>query len=184
MSRKKKYSLNYLLNLILLLKITVSTVCIASTIDFIACSSFTVTFLVVFQYIFHWLHTHHNQKSPLPQCIIIFIGGMQFNCFRNWQHEFYVFKGQWSKGFDVRSFILVILSQVLAFDKDTDKNGEIQYSIRSGKGKTKFRIHNTTGMVYAHKGFEPGQEYELSVRIRVLQRDMLFIGAVKYISFW
>lgn len=67
----------------------------------------------------------------------------------------------------MRSIIVVISSQVLAFDKDTDKNGEIQYSIRSVKGKTKFRIHNTTGMVYAHKGFEPGKEYELSVRMKV-----------------
>lgn len=53
----------------------------------------------------------------------------------------------------------------MAFDADIGNNGELQYSIRSGKGKTKFRIHNATGMVYAHKGFEPGQEYELNVCI-------------------
>ncbi|XP_017769468.1 PREDICTED: fat-like cadherin-related tumor suppressor homolog isoform X4 [Nicrophorus vespilloides] len=54
--------------------------------------------------------------------------------------------------------------RVLAYDRDAGPNGEIQYSIKSGKGKTKFKIHNSTGMVFAQKGFEPGQEYELNVR--------------------
>ncbi|XP_065170403.1 fat-like cadherin-related tumor suppressor homolog isoform X3 [Atheta coriaria] len=54
--------------------------------------------------------------------------------------------------------------QVLAFDKDIGRNAEIQYSIKSGRGKTKFKIHNSTGMVYAHPGFHQGEEYELHVR--------------------
>lgn len=54
---------------------------------------------------------------------------------------------------------------MFAFDRDSNSNGEVQYAIRSGKGRTKFRVHNVTGMVYAHKGFEPGQEYELNVGI-------------------
>lgn len=54
--------------------------------------------------------------------------------------------------------------RVSAFDKDSGRNGQVQYSIKSGKGRTKFKIHNTTGMIYAQKGFEPGQEYELNIR--------------------
>lgn len=54
-------------------------------------------------------------------------------------------------------------TQVLAFDKDAGLNGEIRYSIKSGKGKAKFKINSLTGVVYAQKGFEPGQEYELNV---------------------
>lgn len=56
----------------------------------------------------------------------------------------------------------------MAYDKDVGVNGEIRYSIKSGKGKAKFKIHNSTGMVYAQKGFEAGQEYELNVRNRTL----------------
>ncbi|KAF5307382.1 hypothetical protein FQR65_LT07099 [Abscondita terminalis] len=54
--------------------------------------------------------------------------------------------------------------RVLAYDKDAGANGEIHYSIKSGKGKTKFKIDSATGMVYAQKGFEPGQEYELNIK--------------------
>uniref|UniRef100_A0A1Y1MVJ3 Fat-like cadherin-related tumor suppressor homolog n=1 Tax=Photinus pyralis TaxID=7054 RepID=A0A1Y1MVJ3_PHOPY len=54
--------------------------------------------------------------------------------------------------------------QVLAYDKDSGANGEIRYSIKSGKGRTKFKIDSITGVVYAQKGFEPGQEYELNVK--------------------
>ncbi|KAH0811930.1 hypothetical protein GEV33_010859 [Tenebrio molitor] len=55
--------------------------------------------------------------------------------------------------------------RVLAFDRDAGPNSEIHYSIKSGKGRSKFRIDNSTGMVYAQKGFEPGQEYELNIRV-------------------
>nr|XP_015840549.1 PREDICTED: fat-like cadherin-related tumor suppressor homolog isoform X8 [Tribolium castaneum] len=54
--------------------------------------------------------------------------------------------------------------RVLAFDRDSGPNSELHYSIKSGKGKSKFKIDNTTGMVYAQKGFEPGQEYELNIK--------------------
>ncbi|XP_063909336.1 fat-like cadherin-related tumor suppressor homolog isoform X5 [Zophobas morio] len=54
--------------------------------------------------------------------------------------------------------------RVLAYDRDAGANSEIRYSIKSGKGKSKFKIDNSTGMVYAQKGFEPGQEYELNIR--------------------
>lgn len=80
----------------------------------------------------------------------------------------------------VLSVIEAFFLQVLAFDKDEGKNAEIQYSIRAGKGKTKFRIHNTTGMVYAHKGFEPGQEYELYVCKTHICRTRAAIYIIKY----
>lgn len=52
---------------------------------------------------------------------------------------------------------------MLAYDRDEGLNALLHYSIKSGKGKSKFRIDNSTGMVYAQKGFEPGQVYELNV---------------------
>ncbi|GLV44546.1 kugelei [Carabus blaptoides fortunei] len=55
------------------------------------------------------------------------------------------------------------LFQVLAYDKDAGSNAEITYSIKTGR-KAKFKIHNTTGVIYAQKGFEPGQQYELYIR--------------------
>jgi protocadherin Fat 1/2/3 len=51
----------------------------------------------------------------------------------------------------------------LAQDEDIGKNGKIQYSIKSGKGKGKFKIHPDTGMVYSQKGFEAGQEFDMIV---------------------
>ncbi|XP_054014590.1 fat-like cadherin-related tumor suppressor homolog isoform X2 [Hylaeus anthracinus] len=56
------------------------------------------------------------------------------------------------------------LFQVLANDKDIGENGKIQYSIKGGRGKGKFKIHPTTGMVYSQRGFEAGQEYEMMIR--------------------
>ncbi|XP_011501552.1 PREDICTED: fat-like cadherin-related tumor suppressor homolog [Ceratosolen solmsi marchali] len=54
--------------------------------------------------------------------------------------------------------------RVLAQDEDIGKNGKIQYSIKSGKGKGKFKIHPDTGMVYSQKGFEAGQEFDMIIR--------------------
>ncbi|XP_044007072.1 fat-like cadherin-related tumor suppressor homolog isoform X2 [Aphidius gifuensis] len=54
--------------------------------------------------------------------------------------------------------------RVLANDKDVGENGKIEYSIKGGRGKGKFRIHPTTGMVYSMKGFDVGQEYEMMIR--------------------
>ncbi|XP_046394541.1 fat-like cadherin-related tumor suppressor homolog isoform X2 [Ischnura elegans] len=54
--------------------------------------------------------------------------------------------------------------QVLAFDQDVGQNGEITYSIKSGRGKGKFKIHPKTGVVYAQRGFQPSQEFDLLVR--------------------
>ncbi|XP_045469521.1 fat-like cadherin-related tumor suppressor homolog isoform X5 [Harmonia axyridis] len=56
------------------------------------------------------------------------------------------------------------ITRVLAYDRDEGLNALLHYSIKSGKGKSKFRIDNSTGMVYAQKGFEPGQVYELNIR--------------------
>nr|XP_022919754.1 fat-like cadherin-related tumor suppressor homolog isoform X3 [Onthophagus taurus] len=54
--------------------------------------------------------------------------------------------------------------RALAFDKDEGRNAEISYSIKSGKGRNKFKIDNSTGIVYAHKGFEVGQEYDINIK--------------------
>ncbi|XP_023289907.1 fat-like cadherin-related tumor suppressor homolog isoform X2 [Orussus abietinus] len=54
--------------------------------------------------------------------------------------------------------------RVLAYDKDIGVNGKIQYSIKGGRGKGKFKIHPDTGMVTAQRGFEAGQEYEMMIR--------------------
>ncbi|XP_060526655.1 fat-like cadherin-related tumor suppressor homolog isoform X2 [Cylas formicarius] len=54
--------------------------------------------------------------------------------------------------------------RVLAFDRDAGDNARLRYHIKSGKGRSKFKIDNSTGMVYAQKGFEPGQEYELNIK--------------------
>jgi len=53
---------------------------------------------------------------------------------------------------------------VLAIDRDFGENGRVTYSIKSGKGRAKFRIHPDTGVVYAAKTFEVGMEYDLVVR--------------------
>ncbi|KAL3276606.1 hypothetical protein HHI36_011978 [Cryptolaemus montrouzieri] len=56
------------------------------------------------------------------------------------------------------------ITRVLAYDRDEGPNAQLQYSIKSGKGRSKFRIDVSTGMVYAQKGFEPGQVYELNIK--------------------
>ncbi|XP_066592660.1 fat-like cadherin-related tumor suppressor homolog isoform X2 [Prorops nasuta] len=56
------------------------------------------------------------------------------------------------------------LFQVLANDEDIGDNGKITYSIKAGRGKGKFKIHPTTGMVYSQRSFEAGQEYEMLIR--------------------
>lgn len=59
---------------------------------------------------------------------------------------------------------------MLAFDRDVGENAKLRYHIKSGKGRSKFKIDGSTGMVYAQRGFEPGQEYELNVSfIKVLE---------------
>lgn len=54
--------------------------------------------------------------------------------------------------------------QVLAVDADAGRNGEVEYSIKSGRGKGRFRIHPQNGEVFAQRGLQVGQEYELLVR--------------------
>lgn len=54
--------------------------------------------------------------------------------------------------------------QVLAIDRDVGENGRVTYSIKSGKGKAKFRINTDTGVIYAAKQFETDAEYDIIVR--------------------
>lgn len=53
---------------------------------------------------------------------------------------------------------------MLAIDRDSGKNGNVTYSLKSGKGKAKFRIDPYTGIIYAAKTFEAEMEYDLMVR--------------------
>ncbi|KAG8319226.1 hypothetical protein J6590_096232, partial [Homalodisca vitripennis] len=54
--------------------------------------------------------------------------------------------------------------RVLATDKDTGKNADIEYSIKAGRGKGRFNIHPEKGVIYSHKMFSAGQEFDLVVR--------------------
>lgn len=53
---------------------------------------------------------------------------------------------------------------MLAIDNDIGENGRVTYSIKSGKGKAKFRVNPDTGVVYAAKSFEPDTEYDITMR--------------------
>lgn len=53
--------------------------------------------------------------------------------------------------------------QVLATDKDAGKNAEIEYSIKTGRGRGRFHIHPERGMIYSHKPLSAGQEFDLTV---------------------
>ncbi|XP_054259787.1 fat-like cadherin-related tumor suppressor homolog [Macrosteles quadrilineatus] len=56
------------------------------------------------------------------------------------------------------------LIRVLATDKDSGSNADIEYSIKTGRGKGRFHIHPEMGVIYSHKPFSVGQEFELMVR--------------------
>lgn len=56
-----------------------------------------------------------------------------------------------------------LFPQVLAFDKDEGDNGRVRYSIKSGKGKAKFRIHPDNGIVYAAKNLDQ-DSYDLTIK--------------------
>lgn len=51
----------------------------------------------------------------------------------------------------------------MAFDKDEGDNGKVRYSIKSGKGKAKFRIHPDNGIVYAAKSLDQ-DSYDLTIK--------------------
>ncbi|CAG9865049.1 unnamed protein product [Phyllotreta striolata] len=55
--------------------------------------------------------------------------------------------------------------RVLAFDRDIGQNAQLNYHIKSGKGRTKFKIDNGTGIVYAQKPLAVGEEYELNIKV-------------------
>lgn len=73
---------------------------------------------------------------------------------------------------------------MLAFDKDIGANGEVIYSIKSGKGKAKFRVDSSTGVVYGQKGFEAGQEYELSVSLHKYYCFFKFLYRIVFLNFF
>ncbi|KAK6637236.1 hypothetical protein RUM44_007650 [Polyplax serrata] len=89
-------------------------------------------------------------------------------------------------------FIFIAFLCVLAYDKDSGPNADIEYSIKSGKSKGKFKIHPKTGIVYSQKSLAPGQDYEFMVRcdsqedlsvfnstIRTLLTLISFVGKIR-----
>ncbi|XP_071532452.1 fat-like cadherin-related tumor suppressor homolog isoform X3 [Panulirus ornatus] len=57
------------------------------------------------------------------------------------------------------------LFRVFAKDADTGMNGDLDYSIKTGKGKKgRFKIHPKTGQVYTNKAFTPAKTFDLMVQ--------------------
>ncbi|MPC63276.1 hypothetical protein E2C01_057372 [Portunus trituberculatus] len=53
-------------------------------------------------------------------------------------------------------------NKVFARDADAGMNGDLDYSINSGKNKKgRFKIHPKTGQVYSNKAFPPSKTFEL-----------------------
>lgn len=51
-----------------------------------------------------------------------------------------------------------------AIDSDDGDNGRITYSIKSGKGKNKFRIDSQRGHIYIAKPLESDNEFEIHIK--------------------
>ncbi|XP_016955474.1 fat-like cadherin-related tumor suppressor homolog isoform X1 [Drosophila biarmipes] len=54
--------------------------------------------------------------------------------------------------------------QVHAIDNDSGENGRITYSIKSGKGKNKFRIDSQRGHIHIAKPLESDNEFEIHIK--------------------
>ncbi|EDW39521.1 GL11897 [Drosophila persimilis] len=54
--------------------------------------------------------------------------------------------------------------QVHAIDSDEGENGRVTYTIKSGKGKNKFRIDGSRGHIYIAKALEPDMEFEIHIK--------------------
>nr|CAD7395413.1 unnamed protein product [Timema poppensis] len=77
--------------------------------------------------------------------------------------DLFLENGTWET-FDSNTLTGDPILRVLAYDEDIGPNGDLQYSIKSGRGMGKFKIHPKTGVVYSQRGFQPGQEYDLRIR--------------------
>ncbi|KAJ8953022.1 hypothetical protein NQ318_015384 [Aromia moschata] len=65
--------------------------------------------------------------------------------------------------------------RVLAFDRDAGQNAKLRYHIKSGKGRSKFRIDNSTGIVYAQR-IRSGPRITNSTRIYLGRRGWVLVG--------
>ncbi|KAB7505675.1 Fat-like cadherin-related tumor suppressor-like protein [Armadillidium nasatum] len=54
--------------------------------------------------------------------------------------------------------------RVFARDKDVSRNADIRYSVRTRKGKSRFKIDESTGYIFCSKSLTPGQTYDLTVK--------------------
>ncbi|XP_064099968.1 fat-like cadherin-related tumor suppressor homolog isoform X2 [Macrobrachium nipponense] len=59
-----------------------------------------------------------------------------------------------------------LVFRVFARDADTGMNADLDYSIKTGRGKGRFKIHPKTGQVYTKKAFTPGQTFDLMVQAK------------------
>ncbi len=57
----------------------------------------------------------------------------------------------------------VPLFRVLAHDPDVGANADIDYSIKTGRGNGRFKIHPKTGVITSQKDFEADTQYDLTV---------------------
>lgn len=57
----------------------------------------------------------------------------------------------------------LLLDKVFAKDIDVGMNADLDYSIKTGKGKGRFKIHPKTGQVFTSKAFAPGQTFDIMV---------------------
>ncbi|XP_063862581.1 fat-like cadherin-related tumor suppressor homolog isoform X4 [Scylla paramamosain] len=59
------------------------------------------------------------------------------------------------------------LFRVFARDADVGMNGDLDYSIKTGKNKKgRFKIHPKTGQVYSNKAFPPSKTFELMIQAK------------------
>ncbi|ROT76207.1 hypothetical protein C7M84_005215, partial [Penaeus vannamei] len=62
---------------------------------------------------------------------------------------------------------------VFAKDIDVGMNADLDYSIKTGKGKGRFKIHPKTGQVFTSKAFAPGQTFDIMVQAKDNGRPQL-----------
>ncbi|XP_047474985.1 fat-like cadherin-related tumor suppressor homolog isoform X2 [Penaeus chinensis] len=65
------------------------------------------------------------------------------------------------------------LFRVFAKDIDVGMNADLDYSIKTGKGKGRFKIHPKTGQVFTSKAFAPGQTFDIMVQAKDNGRPQL-----------
>src|SRR5207249_830386 len=58
----------------------------------------------------------------------------------------------------------VPITQIVAYDRDSGPNAELEYTIRITKGNGRFRVDPSTAVIYAQSNLSIGQDNELTVK--------------------